>query len=423
MPQTSMHATGRLNSRSVRDHNLSLVLHELHRRFSGSRSLICAATGLTPGAVTLLVNELMKAGFIETGGMLEAEGGRRKKQLVLSGRTYPVAVLLLRHKSVRLVCESFSGERLVDEAYERDFRGRPVEEFVSFAADLILELEQRLSTDHGLTLEVVGVVSPISVLAHQAGTLPNADFGWPMLDIGASIRSEIERQGGHATAVMMNDANCAGWAEYRALVQEGAEDPHGVIFIDTDDPMGGSFIFDGKVYNGALGTAMGIGHIQINAEGERCICGKRGCLTQYASREAVIGRSGLTEVANASGSDFALAELERRAKMGEEPARETLDRAVRYVRIAIENALTLLVADCVIIGGYMGAHLDDILAVDNGFTSLGVPGVTSLHAARLGDEAAVIGGLSRIRGAVIDHVGEIIRGESLDPSMLLQDTV
>ena len=423
MPQTSMHAAGRLNSRSVRDHNLSLVLHELHRRFSGSRSLICSATGLTPGAVTLLVNELMKAGFIETGGMLEAEGGRRKKQLVLSGRTYPVAVLLLRHESVRLVCESFSGERLVDEVYERDFRGRPVEDFVSFAAELIYTLERRLAKERGLELKAVGVVSPIAVLAHQTGTLPNADFGWPMMDIGASIRSEVERLGGAPTVVMMNDANCAGWAEYRALVQAGAEDPHGVIFIDTDDPMGGSFIFDGKVYNGALGTAMGIGHIQINAEGERCVCGKRGCLTLYAGRDALMRRSGLTELVNTSGPDTALAELERRAKMGEEPARETLDRAVRYVRIAIENALTLLVADCVIIGGYMGAHLDDILAVDNGFTSLGVPGVTSLHAAVLGDEAAVTGGLSRMRGAVIDHVGEIIRGETLDPSTLLQDTV
>lgn len=423
MPQTSMHAKGRLNSRSVRDHNLSLVLHELYRRYSGSRSLICAATGLTPGAVTLLVNELMKAGFIETGGMLEAEGGRRKKQLVLSGRTCPVAVIQLRPGSVRLVCESFSGERLVDEVHNRDFRGCPVEDFVSFAANLIYELEQRLAREQGLVLRAVGVVSPMAVLAHQAGTLPNADFGWPMQDIGALIRSEVEHRGGVATVVMMNDANCAGWAEYRALVKTGAEDPHGVIFIDTDDPMGGSFIFDGKVYNGALGTAMGIGHIQINVEGKRCLCGKRGCLTLYASREAVIRRSGLAEVADASGAVVALAELERRAKEGEESARNALERAVCYVRIAIENALTLLVADCVIIGGYMGAHLDDILAVDNGFTSLGVPGVTSLHAAALGDEAAVLGGLSRMRTAVIDHVGEIMRDEPLDPSTLLQDTV
>ena len=193
MPQMSVHTTGRLNSRSVRDHNLSLVLHELHRRFSASRSLICSATGLTPGAVTLLVNELMKAGFIETSGMLEAEGGRRKKQLVLSGRTCPVAVLLLRPASVRLVCESFSGERLVDEVHRRDFRGRPVEDFVSFASELIYTLERRLAKERGLELKAVGVVSPIAVLAHQAGTLPDADFGWPMMDIGASIRSEVER--------------------------------------------------------------------------------------------------------------------------------------------------------------------------------------------------------------------------------------
>lgn len=89
MPQSQPGGESRLNSRSIRDHNLSLVLHELARTRGCSRSRLRETTGLTPGAVTLLVNELIDAGMIETSDTMRAEGGRRKNSLRSPGIPIP----------------------------------------------------------------------------------------------------------------------------------------------------------------------------------------------------------------------------------------------------------------------------------------------------------------------------------------------
>lgn len=423
MPLSGLGGTGRLNSRSVRDHNLALVLHELERRGCASRSLICSATGLTPGAVTLLVNELMEAGLIEVAKLMEAEGGRRKKQLRLSSAAPPVAAIELATDEVRIACETFSGERIAYEVYERDFRKKDPGEFAAFAAGLINDLSHRLEQEGRLPLAAVGISTITSVLVNRGDVLANTEFGWPMMDFGALMREALAPYGIDVPVVMLKSADCAGWAEYRALAASEGVVPRGILFLTSDATIGGSFIFGDRIYNGPLGTAMGIGHIQMNPEGEVCACGKRGCLTLYASAPAIIEQSGLAPCTRQRDLDAAVDEVRRLWLAGVEPAHSAVARGIRYTRVAIENALTLLVADCVILGGYMAAYLDDILAVENGFTSLGVPGVTSIRAARLGQGAALTGALMRLRGAVIDHAGELMRGERLEAATLLQDTL
>ena len=95
MARATRVSAAHLTNRSMRDFNLSLVLHEIFHVGGCSRSRLCRATGLTAGAVTLLVNELGAAGLIETAAATDAEGGRRKKQLALARCSYPVAVIEL----------------------------------------------------------------------------------------------------------------------------------------------------------------------------------------------------------------------------------------------------------------------------------------------------------------------------------------
>ena len=416
-------ARNHLTNRSMRDYNLSLVLHEIYRVGGCSRSHLCQATGLTPGAVTLLANELVDAGFIETSASMEAEGGRRKKQLVLSGSSYPVAVIELKPGYVRLVCETFAGEMLVDETYEEDFRGRAIEEFADFVAARVCDLRSRLHAEPVAPLRVVGLITSSPVRSDRAEVLGNVDFGWEMANLGELIRARLLFSGITTPVVMLKDADCAAWLEYLLIAQEEGAAPEGMLYLSSDESIGGAFIIKGCVYDGPLGTAMTIGHVQLNPEGERCACGKRGCLITYAGSDVVLGKCGMADFARAHGKDEAVALLRERWLAGEEAVREVVDRALRYLRVAIEVALTLVTADCVVLGGYLVDYLEEILAVDNGFTSLGVPGVTSLTAARGGRDGSLRGGLVRIRGALIDHAGDLMRSTVLDARELLRDTL
>ena len=57
--------------------------------------------------------------------------------------------------------------------------------------------------------------------------------------------------------------------------------------------VGGGIVLDGRLLHGRLGNAGHIGHLVVEPEGRRCVCGVRGCLEAEASGtaiEAITGR-------------------------------------------------------------------------------------------------------------------------------------
>lgn len=416
-------AASHLNTRSVRDHNLSLVLHTLARSHGCSRSVLGEATGLTPGAVTLLVNELLDAGFIETSAQVKDEGGRRKKQLVLSGRSYPVAVVQLGLTSARVACETFAGTALVNEAVDRDFSARPPEDFAAFCADALEDIAARLAGRDVGPLRAAGILVPASVLSDDRTVLGIPAFGWGMVDLGGLVHEALAARGLELPTVVLSDGACAGWAEYVRLVEKTQRVSRGLLYVSSREKIDGACIASGRIYRGALGTAVGLGHVQMEPEGAPCACGKRGCLSVYAGASELVQAAGLSAFERAHGRDAALREVSERARAGEPRARRAVDRAARYMRVAIENALTLLNADHVIMDGLFADYLDAILAVDNGFSSLGLPGITDVSVSELGSEASMAGALMRMRGALMDHAGALSRAEPLSAATLLNDCI
>ena len=64
--------------------------------------------------------------------------------------------------------------------------------------------------------------------------------------------------------------------------------------ITVSAGVGGGFVIDGELLDGASGNAGHVGHIVVEPGGRRCSCGGRGCLEAEASGlaiEAITGRS------------------------------------------------------------------------------------------------------------------------------------
>lgn len=85
--------------------------------------------------------------------------------------------------------------------------------------------------------------------------------------------------------VLANDANAAAWAEYR--VGAGAARDEDMLMLTLGTGVGGGIVCDGKLLTGAHGIAAEIGHMQFVQGGRLCGCGRRGCLEQYASGQAL----------------------------------------------------------------------------------------------------------------------------------------
>ena len=100
-----------------------------------------------------------------------------------------------------------------------------------------------------------------------------------------------------------------------------------MVYLTVSTGIGGGVIIDGKILEGANGTAGELGHMTIDWKGERCNCGNVGCLEYLASGTA-IARYANEAIAAGQGADllaFASTMLEHIATVPDQAALPTHD--------------------------------------------------------------------------------------------------
>ena len=165
---------------------------------------------------------------------------------------------------------------------------------------------------------------------------------------------ELLEQRTHIPIVIENDANAAGWAEFR--FGAGKDFSH-MTMLTIGTGVGGAIIANGDLFTGGFGTAAELGHLRVEPGGLLCGCGQHGCLEQYAS-----GRALLRFMREETGIDDLDAEA---GKVLLEKGDEAAWRAMRSVGIWLGSACASLSAvldpQVYVIGGGVAAAGDRFL--------------------------------------------------------------
>jgi glucokinase len=140
-----------------------------------------------------------------------------------------------------------------------------------------------------------------------------------------------------AAVHLANDADMAGLGEHTKGAGRGTRN---MIYITWSTGVGGGLIIDGRLHRGAHGTAGEVGHMIIDPNGPLDNCGQRGCL------EAFIGGANL-----AKETGHPAAELFQAAARGDRHARMVVERAARYMGIALISLTNALDPEMFVIGG------------------------------------------------------------------------
>ncbi|MEU2128091.1 ROK family protein [Streptomyces sp. NPDC018352] len=332
---------------TVRRSNLSLVLRAVRDEAEGgaTRAGVAARVGLTRAAVSSLVEQLLAAGFLtESGKTFSGQAGRPGTALKVA-RTGPAGLGVEVNIDYVSVCVvDLAGTGRVRLTEHLDNRGAPPGEVLARAAGIAARTldsarEQELRPV-GVTLALPGLVS--------GGTVRQApNLGWnrvPAEDLFAAALARA-RPGHEALAVASeNEANLAALAE---LWFGGLDELRSFLYLTGEIGVGGALVVDGELLRGAHGFAGEIGHVVVDAEGPQCRCGSRGCLEQYAGQAALLRAAGIAE----SGSGAGVAELERRARAGDERAVAAVAEAGRMLGRVLSGAVNLLDPDAVVLGG------------------------------------------------------------------------
>ena len=171
---------------------------------------------------------------------------------------------------------------------------------------------------------------------------------------GLDLANRIETATGK-TVVLENDANAAGYGEYRLGAGRGATD---MFFATLGTGVGGSIIFDGEIWRGAAGFAGEFGYMPINSEGVR--------LEEVASSTNIIRRtrerfhqdstSSLVEIGE---EKLTISDIVSAAEAADDFARLMIERTGHYVGICVASVINLLNIERVVLGGEImgGNHI------------------------------------------------------------------
>ena len=134
--------------------------------------------------------------------------------------------------------------------------------------------------------DIVGVGIGIPGPVNEKGEVPGAvNLYWGF----KAVTKELEELTGLPTKAG-NDANVAALGESWKGAAAGAKN---VILVTLGTGVGGGIIVDGKIVSGAHGAGGEIGHAMVvRGEKEKCNCGNRGCLEQYASATGIVRVAG-----------------------------------------------------------------------------------------------------------------------------------
>ncbi|MBH1942556.1 ROK family glucokinase [Mobilitalea sibirica] len=221
-------------------------------------------------------------------------------------------------------------------------------EILKDVADFIKEKIQILKLDMGSILGIgIGLPGPVKDNG-EVLELPNMGLGH------FNIEKEMQELIGLKVKAA-NDANIAALGEQW---QGSGKGYHNMVLITLGTGVGGGVILKDAILAGSNGAGGEIGHMLVNyKEKDRCGCGKRGCLEQYASATGIVRMAKRSLSSNNKAS--ALQNIDNisakivfdLAKEGDALAQDIVSEACRYLGIACANIAQVIDPEAFIIGG------------------------------------------------------------------------
>ncbi|MEU8548235.1 ROK family protein [Streptomyces roseoverticillatus] len=177
-----------------------------------------------------------------------------------------------------------------------------------------------------------------------------------------------------------------------ALAESGAADCPDLVHFGVGTGVGGGIVLGGVLCPGTARGSCEVGHVIVDRAGERCDCGRHGCVQSVASGRAVLRRA-----ARRLGRDVAFAELREAWRDAEPWARETVGEGAAALAAAVVSLCELVRPRLVTVGGGFAAGLPGYVEeVAHRARQLERPEGPEIHL-----RPAALGALSSLDGALL----------------------
>jgi predicted NBD/HSP70 family sugar kinase/biotin operon repressor len=384
---------------SLRESNRERVVQALSMLGVASRADIARRTGLSRTTVSSIVADLQAEGrVVDRDANGRPSTGGRPPALIALDPAVGVAVGIDFGKRHLAVAAADLSHRVLAEEWCEMPEDYEAEEGIGRAAELV----ERVLGDSGTHRErVLGVGMGLPGPIHRSGIVGSSAIlpGW------AGTRGAERMAERLGLAVWLaNDANLGALAEATWGAGRGVST---LVYLKLSTGIGSGIVLDGRLFEGAGGTAGEIGHISLDQTGDICRCGSRGCLETFAGGAAITGM-----LSRSLGEELDFEAVLQRAAAGDPACRRALADAARQVGVATANLCNLVNPERIVVGGSVG-HAGGAL-LDSLRESVGLRAIPSaaedvqIVAGELGERAELLGAVA----LVLHQAGAALTGRT-----------
>jgi len=335
-----------------REINRTIVLNLVRARQPLSRADLARAMGVRRGAVSLIVNDLLKGGFIVEGATGDAIRGRKPTFLYIDTRRRAVVAIDIRISQTLLMLADLLGKPIggvVTLPTDRDPE-RLVKSIATRIRQLIADHPQ-IGECSGIGVAVPGMVERPSMRVLHAPTL-----GWRDVDLRTMLAKATQ-----LPVEIENSGRACALAQLWAMHGSGDGPAGDFVFVSVSDGLGVGVSFQREVLRGRHNLAGEFGHIPLSLDGPRCSCGATGCWEAYVSNRATLARyfgQAAEDTRPDQASAFTIDDLLARARDTDLKARAAVQATGRYLGVGLAAVINALDPSAVYVGGEITAAWD-----------------------------------------------------------------
>lgn len=340
------HTTQARRAADIRQINASSVLQLLLDEGPLARVDLASRLALTTGALTRITAEMAGRGLIkELDPVATSDAGRRRVPVDIDSGAFLAAGVHIGLELTTFGLVDLRG-RLAGEAHTRRHGAIDASGAIREAAAVCESLIDTAPV--GARVIGAGVISGGFVTRDWQVVADHSTLGWR----GESLDG-LAREMEPIDAFVDNAYRAHSVAETRFGAARNVEN---FIEVFIGSLIGAALVIDGDVYSGQDGRAPDIAHLPVAARSEiPCSCGRRGCLTSVAGREAIVARAQRRDLDVKS-----LADVTALARSGNKTARRLLRARIEWLGEAVAILVDVFSPEKVVLAGAIRTLDNDV---------------------------------------------------------------
>ncbi|MFA5817462.1 MAG: ROK family transcriptional regulator [Bacteroidales bacterium] len=341
--------TEKLSNAAQTKHNKSLVLNSVWKDNNISRLEISRRTGLSTATVSRLVDSLIQDQLLAERQPIAAPKGRPMKPVYFNGKGHYLIGIDLGTTFIRGVLTNLSFETIKEIEVVTESHKDP-EYVLNKVVQVILNLANTNLVDSG---RIIGVGMAVAgIINLNTGIVEYSPaFNWRNIELRNFMES-------HVPFPVYFDNVSRAMALGEITFGKGPKFDD-LICINVGYGIGAGIVIGRKLFYGTDGMAGELGHLPVKGDEQvYCTCGKKNCLTAYASGDAIAQRAriGLQKDKSSILNLIPPEELEAKhvaeaAMKGDPLAITIFTEAMGYLGRAIAGLLNIFNPQAIILGG------------------------------------------------------------------------